>query len=736
MAPLSARERAFLLLVAAAALAVRLACLLESRSSPFFDAPVVDAKTFYDHARRIAGGDWLGGPEPFWQPPLYTYFLALHYLLFPEAFFVAVRLTQVLLGTASCLLTYILARRVAGPTTALMAGGLAALYGPLIYYDVELLAVPVEVFLDLVLLWAVCRAMERPAPGRWAEVGAVAGLAALTRPNVLLFAAALAVWLGWRGRAGRGVAPGGARLHLGLVAALALVAAVLPVTLRNQVVGGDLVLISHNGGVNFYIGNNARYDSTVAIHPGRQWEMLVTEPVRAGFTRPSQRSGYFFRKGLRYVADSPAGWLGLLCRKTFAFWSGPEVKRNQDPYYARQHSRVLRWLLWDRWVSFPFGLIGPLSLLGLAITWRQRAPGLEVLRLFVLAYGASVVLFFPAARYRAPAVPVLLVFAACALADLGRAWRQRRHGLVLRGTGLAALTAVLNAPAGPPLARDAQLQHDLGEVYLRKGDLEGAVAHSLRALELEPDYDSALHNLALAHLRAGEPARAASEARLALQVHPRRADTRVVLAQALIALGQQQEAEGELCEALRLDPQDGGAHYQHGRLLLAEGRYAEAVEPLRRAAAGEEPHYWMLYDLGRALQGTGDLEEALRWYTGAEQLDPSRPEAAVAMGAVSLQQGRTEAARSHLHRALERDPGNPLALFNLSWAELGEGRPEEAIALLRQALPRSGDRRPVLRALVEAYRAAGQQGRAQAVLDTLESLPPPGPIGPPADSNR
>ncbi len=29
-------------------------------------------------ARRIAGGQLLGGPEPFWQPPLYPYFLALH----------------------------------------------------------------------------------------------------------------------------------------------------------------------------------------------------------------------------------------------------------------------------------------------------------------------------------------------------------------------------------------------------------------------------------------------------------------------------------------------------------------------------------------------------------------------------------------------------------------------------------------------------------------------------------
>ena len=61
--------------------------------------------------------------------------------------------------------------------------------------------------------------------------------------------------------------------------ALPLCLIIFPVTLRNYLIGDDWVLISANGGVNFYIGNNAHYDSTVAIHPGLHWERLVGNPL-------------------------------------------------------------------------------------------------------------------------------------------------------------------------------------------------------------------------------------------------------------------------------------------------------------------------------------------------------------------------------------------------------------------------------------------------------------------------
>ena len=72
-----------------AALGIRLLYVEQSQTSPFFDYPLVDAKTYADAAERMGVlGHWDGGDAPFWQPPLYPYFLgislrALHSWLLP-----------------------------------------------------------------------------------------------------------------------------------------------------------------------------------------------------------------------------------------------------------------------------------------------------------------------------------------------------------------------------------------------------------------------------------------------------------------------------------------------------------------------------------------------------------------------------------------------------------------------------------------------------------------------------
>ena len=207
--------------------------------------------------------------------------------------------------------------------------------------------------------------------------------------------------------------PAAGRYLRQLLAALVGFACVVgPVTWRNAAVGGELVLVSANGGVNFYIGNNAAADSTVAIHPGMHWERLMAEPVEAGYESPGERSAYFMRRAFADISSDFPGWAGRLAEKAWLLLSGPEVKRNQDPYYAAGHSRLLSLLLWDEAISFPHGVVLPLALLGLAVTWRQRNPALDLLRLFLAGYGLSIVLFFVTSRYRTPLTPAWLPFAA------------------------------------------------------------------------------------------------------------------------------------------------------------------------------------------------------------------------------------------------------------------------------------------------------------------------------------
>ena len=672
-----------------AALALRLGYIHQHEASPFFDGPVVDARTFLDQAQAIAGGDLLGGPEPFWQAPLYIYLLAFVCWLMPGSFFVGIRLVHVLLGALSCLLVYGLARRAFGEPAARIAGCGVALCGTFLYFEGELLAVPLEVFLDLLLLRLIVAAQARGRRRDWGLAGVTAGLAALARPNILLFVALFCAWHLWRRRSVRDLAP--------FVGCTLLV--ILPVTVRNWAAEPGLVLVSGNGGVNFYIGNNADYERTVALRPGVEWEEMVLEPVRAGYVTAAAKSSYFLRKGLAWIASHPLDYLVLLARKTRDYWSGPEVKRNQDIYYARQHSWILGLLLWDRHLSVPFGLIAPLGLLGLGLSLRIRGDPTALLRIYVLGYTASVLLFFPAARYRMPVLPVLIVFAALAAWRLTSSLRRRSWPEAARlGGPLAVLLVLCNLTSAAPTDEDAQLHFDLGEVHLRKGEYALSEAHSLRALALDGGYNYARHNLAVAYYHQGRLGESGRTARATLAENPRRVDTHVLLARIHLDAGRPQQARAGLLRALELDPGSGMANFEYGRLLYHQGRYAEASDHFRRALPSRPRDFRLHYQLGRALHRAGQAEAALVSYRRALALE-RRPETLVAIGALHLLDGRTGRARTRFLEALELAPDNPEAHVNLALMDTEEGRHGAAVERLRQVLARGPS--PQAQALLE-----------------------------------
>ena len=70
--------------LAVLALGLRLGYLLQASDSPFFDTPIVDARSYAEYARELAAGTWAGRPMPFWQAPFYPYFLAVLFSFFGE----------------------------------------------------------------------------------------------------------------------------------------------------------------------------------------------------------------------------------------------------------------------------------------------------------------------------------------------------------------------------------------------------------------------------------------------------------------------------------------------------------------------------------------------------------------------------------------------------------------------------------------------------------------------------
>ena len=476
-------------IVLALALLLRVAYVLEIDQSPLFVYPAVDSETYTRQAEGLAAGNWLGvGQGPFWQPPLYPYFLGAVKAAFPQAFFHVARLLQALLGALVCAMVWWVGRYMFNPAVGFLAGIFAAACGPLIFFDGELLPASLAAFLNMLALVVLLRVWRRPTGWGFLVAGLAFGVGALAVPTVVMFAVMVPIDLVRRFPHRQG-------LLFGVIFLLGLAMPIAPVVARNHIVGGDQVVISYNMGINFYIGNNSDYERTVAIRPGWEWDELVTQPARAGIRRPSAKSAYFMDKAWDYISAEPVEWIGLMMRKMGSFWHGDEVGRNQPIYYWRNYSSVLSATLWKAGIAFPFGLAAPLALWGLLLSLRRIGPTLPMM--YVVSYCMGVAMFFVSARYRVPVLPVVLIFAAygaCGLYTWAVAGRWRSVGL---GCAVCVLFALpINRDIGSmEMDGNAAIHYNLGNAYAKRGERQQALAEFAASVEKDPQYWQAWLNL-------------------------------------------------------------------------------------------------------------------------------------------------------------------------------------------------------------------------------------------------
>src|SRR4051812_28935520 len=130
-------RRRLLLAILALALVLRLAHLQAVRDQPFFAWLAMDSQEYDRWAQGIAAGEWLGS-EVFFQAPLYPYLLATTYVVLGHRP-ALVYLLQILLAVAGCWALYRAGREMGGEGTGLGAALLAAVYGPFLFNDAQLL---------------------------------------------------------------------------------------------------------------------------------------------------------------------------------------------------------------------------------------------------------------------------------------------------------------------------------------------------------------------------------------------------------------------------------------------------------------------------------------------------------------------------------------------------------------------------------------------------------------------
>jgi len=170
--------------------------------SAFMHTPVVDGSFFDIWARTLAEGRVFQA-QPFFKPPLYAYLLSFLYRMGLNL--QGVLFLQMAVGAHTCGLTLTQGRTVFSSRVAFAAAVVTALLPILPFFESQLQAESWTLALTLGSLLPVLLIISgrsRPSARLFFIAGALLGIAALGRPNLMLQVVVLAAGLWWWGRRG------------------------------------------------------------------------------------------------------------------------------------------------------------------------------------------------------------------------------------------------------------------------------------------------------------------------------------------------------------------------------------------------------------------------------------------------------------------------------------------------------------------------------------------------------
>jgi tetratricopeptide (TPR) repeat protein len=653
---------------------LKLVVVLQLRDHPL-TAPDsgLDTTAYVELAQRVVAGDVGLGPGLYYVSPLYIYVLAACLAVFDS--FTAVRVVQIVLGTASVWFIFLSARRWFGERAAWIAALLAAFTGLFTFYEVLILQSSIDAFLTSAALWCLSEAFRdstvasgfsRKSGFSWKFLlaGAIFGLQTLNRPNVLIAAAGVALVMAiaaWRLRPARPeLRRGSALLVAGLIAGMA------PSAIRNAVVARQFSFVSSHGGLNFFIGNSERatgfYVNVPGITPSIAGQALDARRLaERALVRPltdAEASAYFFDLGWQWITAHPADAAVLFAKKFYyVFNAAHTALPHSYPFYARDERTALRFYVVGPWLLIPLGLAGLLF-----VPVRGHRADYLVWVSFVPAYAAAVALFFVAERYRLPLLVPLCIGAGALL--------SRVPNLQTGTDGVAARWVAGVVVAGLALAANWPLD-------LSDGRWDEGVRIAQRYANLK-QFDAA--DAWVTRLETSGPP------------HPGAAHYAV--GSQLLLLNEPERARRHLEAAHRADPSRARVEYAYGQALLRTGRAAEAVPHLRRGFDSGEEIPAGGFDLAEALHASGDLRGAAAVVQRIRLADSEPVEAWLRLGRIAHQGREPAIAEPFFRRAVELRPDLASARQQYGLNLLVLGRVADAARELAEAVrldPRDAD---------------------------------------------
>ncbi len=568
--------------------------------------PILDSRYYLDVAGMLARGE--GWPEsPHFFSPLYPVLLSgLVRIAGPSV--LAIQIAQSLLGCAALAFLLLAARRWLGSSSAILAGSLYVLYGPVL--GMENLVLMESILLCLACaalwLWPDGRAVPPAAhaiggsPARTGALarafafGLVCGVLAVGRGTFLLLP--LFAIAGLLLRARRSADPGEPSRAAGraLVVGLVIIGACLPLlpqTISQTRATGRLQIMTLNGGLNLYVGHNPTSRGIFSEPSDLDLNQDPTGAHSAALLTGRrltlvEASRYWRERAASFVREQPGRELFLIARKTLLYFSPREVPQVDDFQILAESSPPLRVAFLRFGILLPFVLLGAATLCARSSKARARetsaARPQTIASLYpwialLLTGWIQTVLFFATGRYRIPVVPGLLGLAAVGALFL---WQRagRLRGIALAGAAAAGIALQLLPSAYPADKARAFDAFQMGVRRMNAGQLSLALADYDEAIRYSPASGEAWHSrgVVLYHLRRNAEAVAAY--REALARMPGSAITWYALALACREGGDDAGALAAFERATQLNPRQAGYRVDLGDALVRAGKTEEAIE--------------------------------------------------------------------------------------------------------------------------------------------------------------
>lgn len=657
----------------------------------------IDALYHYRWASAIASGDYFAN-APYFRAPLYPMILA--FLLKIANFnLTAVRAMQLLAGCITLFVVYRIAEKMIGRRGAALALLLTLFYPMTTYLDGELLLDSLFTLFALASLYLFLPDDKGRVRSGWA--GVFFSLAALTRPTVLIFVPII-IWHLWHH--GQSVGTSAKGIIRFVLVAILLIA---PVTIINYYYSHQFILVSYQGGINFYIGNNPSADGITSELPevGQDWKQADADYVAYEETGNKilygEQSNFWYRKGFEFALAHPGAYLELTARKVYFLFSGNEISDNRPLDEFVFHNPLLRFFP----IRFSY-------LVGLAIIpfFLARSDRRRILALYgiVLFYGLTTASFFVNSRFRLPLVPVTAILAAGGVVCVVESIRTRRFGYRFFFAAVCAVALILTtAPDtnSTAFSNPSQALFLRGNAALRARDYDLAVARFDSLARTVPHYRNSSLNLGIAYLKKGDPSKAADAFREELRFSPNSAEAANNLGVTFLLQNSYDSARIYCRQALERKPYYPEAAINFLRSLRsADSLFQQSGEPMRlkiRPYLIDQPSY--LFEEAVYLADRKKYAEALLDQLRAERLLTGRP------AAITFESMAPATADERL-RLLR------LIYYQLGYLNGLLGKFESSVVYSRQAIALDPQFREAYINLISGYRSLGAQQLADSVV--------------------